>query len=239
MSSKHAWKVDLIPWDHRSTEQIARLYEQRVACGWMAEEIPSFVKLANKGGKVFYWVVLADEVPEQEILLKRHFVKYPKEASPLTDTAGQVRLVSRVPSEQQFVPIGHIALDIHAPEEDEKLGLPRSGVVWVHQLYISYALQSEGFGVAAMSKAEQLATSEPLNASIMAVDTMVKEMHMDAAIQKISYDDRGLPRPTKSNEEWYMRLGYQIFARTKEGYKKRHSSGTIALEIAFLKKSLH
>ena len=57
MASKHAWKVDLIPWDHKSPEQVTRLYEQRVACGWAADHIPAFVDAASKGGKCFYWVV--------------------------------------------------------------------------------------------------------------------------------------------------------------------------------------
>ena len=121
-----------------------------------------------------------------------------QEALLLTDTANELRLVSRVPSGKHFTPIGHIALDIHQPDEDEELGLPRSGVVWVHNLYISYALQRGGFGVAAMSKAEQLATLEPLKASIMVLDTVTKEILKNEELQKNVYDDRGLPRPVVS-----------------------------------------
>jgi hypothetical protein len=57
MASKHAWKVDLIPWDFNSTDQINRLYEQRVACGWRSEEVPLYIEAARKGEKVFYWAV--------------------------------------------------------------------------------------------------------------------------------------------------------------------------------------
>lgn len=121
-----------------------------------------------------------------------------QEVTPLTDTASEVRRVTRTPSQCQFTPVGHVALDVHPPDQDEKLGLPRSGVVWLHQLYISYALQKGGLGVAAMSKAEHLATLDPFNASIMALDTLAKEMQMDDSIQKIVYDDRGVPRPLVS-----------------------------------------
>jgi len=89
-------------------------------------------------------------------------------------------------------------LGVHPPDEDEKIGLPRSGVTWLHQLYISYALQKGGLGVAAMSKAEHLAKLDPFNASIMALDTLAKEMQMDDSVQKIVYDDRGVPRPLVS-----------------------------------------
>ena len=126
------------------------------------------------------------------------FIDLPQEASPLIDTATKARMINRVPSEKQFMAVGHIALDTHSPDEDEKLGLPRSGVVWVHQLYVSFALQRGGFGAAAMGKAEQLATLEPLNASIMALDTVAKKVHMSEALLKLAYDDRGLPRPLVS-----------------------------------------
>ena len=57
MASKHAWKVDLIPWDYTSEEHVTRLYEQRIACGWRAEDVNLWAESAGKGGKVFYWVV--------------------------------------------------------------------------------------------------------------------------------------------------------------------------------------
>lgn len=55
----------------------------------------------------------------------------------MKDTAAQVRLVPRQPTMVEFIPIGHVAVDIHEPEEDMKLGLPATGTVWIHQLYVS------------------------------------------------------------------------------------------------------
>lgn len=57
MASTHALKLELIPWDHASEEQVTRLYEQRIACGWRADEVPSYVESAEKAGKMFFWVV--------------------------------------------------------------------------------------------------------------------------------------------------------------------------------------
>ncbi|PKS08650.1 hypothetical protein jhhlp_005039 [Lomentospora prolificans] len=243
MASKHAWKVNLIPWDYKSEEHVNRLYDQRVACGWRSEEVASYAKEGEKGGKVFYWIVcglyvLSEEHPEREALLAKHLARYPKETSPIRDTADKVRLLPRTPREIDFIPIGHVALNIHPPDEDEKLGLPRSGVTWLQQLYVSYALQKGGLGVAAMANAERVATMEPYNASLMVLDTLVKEVQTSEAIRKAMYDDRGLPFPLVSNEEWYLGLGYDVHARTTEGYVYKHPGGSIVLEVVFLKKIL-
>ncbi|KAL9113940.1 MAG: hypothetical protein Q9227_002074 [Pyrenula ochraceoflavens] len=206
MTSKHAWKAELIPWDYESKEHVTRLYDQRIACGFMAEKVPSFVEAASHdsyGRSSGPWDAFGTAHSKisqgsRDQATNVDIAESPQESSALTDTANRVRLTPREPSGKQFTPIGHIALDIHPANENEKLGLPRSGVVWVHHLYISYTLQRRGLGVAAMSKAEQIATLEPLNASIMALDTLIKEIHMDDAFQKISYDDRGLSRPVVS-----------------------------------------
>lgn len=52
-----------------------------------------------------------------------------QEATPLRDTATTVRGVRRKPTDGQIFPIGHIALAIHEPESDAKLGLTSEGVV--------------------------------------------------------------------------------------------------------------
>lgn len=52
----------LIPWDHHNAEHVERMYQQRVACGWRAEEVPDWVEDAKKGGKLFYWIVSGPDV---------------------------------------------------------------------------------------------------------------------------------------------------------------------------------
>ena len=104
----------------------------------------------------------------------------------------------REPTGARFTPIGHIALEIHTPEEDEKFDLPGEGVVWVHQLYISYALQKGGFGMAAMAQVEMLAVRQPMNAKILALDTMSEKDQMSPLGLKLMYQDRGLPTPLVS-----------------------------------------
>ncbi|KAK7754052.1 hypothetical protein SLS62_003898 [Diatrype stigma] len=162
MASKHAWKVELIPWDHLSPEQ-----------------------------------ALTEAVPGRKELLETHIKAYPQEAASIEDTAREVRLAPRQPTGKRFTPIGHVALDIHDPDEDEKLGLPREGVAWLHQLYVSYALQGKGYGAAAMSQVEALAVNKPLNAKLLALDTIAKESQMDPVARK-DFQARGVAMPTVS-----------------------------------------
>lgn len=118
----------------------------------------------------------------------------------MRDTAAEVRLVPRQPTEAEFVPIGHVAVDIHEPEEDTKLGLPATGTVWIHQLYVSRALHLGGFGAGTMSKIEALAAQSPMNAKLVALDTLSKEMQTDPDKRDILYRE-GLHVPTVSRDD--------------------------------------
>ncbi|KAI1405293.1 hypothetical protein F4819DRAFT_482809 [Hypoxylon fuscum] len=214
------------------------MYDQRVACGWRFDEVPSWIEAAKKGGKIFYWALLSDAVPEKGKLIEKHIEAYPKESTPLRDTAAEVRLVPRQPTEAEFVPIGHVAVDIHEPEEDTKLGLPATGTVWIHQLYVSRALHLGGFGAGTMSKIEALAAQSPMNAKLVALDTLSKEMQTDPDKRDILYRE-GLHVPTISNEEWYIRQGYEVFKRESDGYTWKTEEGiSMSLTLAYMKKSI-
>ncbi|KAI0598328.1 hypothetical protein F4775DRAFT_556360 [Biscogniauxia sp. FL1348] len=238
MASKHAWKVELIPWDHSNPEHVERMYDQRVACGWRSDEVPGWVDSAKRGGRLFYWILFSDMLPEREELERKHIGTYPKESTPLEDTASEVRLVSRQPTSKRFIPIGHVALDIHDAGSDAQLGLPSPGTVWVHQLYISYALQGGGYGTAVMSKVEALAAQEPMNATTIALDTMAKGM--DLSPEHVEILERELKSPIAriSKEEWYERQEYETYKRGS-GYVYRSQKGhPIPLTVAYMKKTI-
>ncbi|KAI2637173.1 hypothetical protein GGS26DRAFT_547602 [Hypomontagnella submonticulosa] len=239
MSSKHAWKIELIPWDHLSPEHVQRMYDQRIACGWRAEEVPDWIEAAKRGGKIFYWALLSDAVPDRDDIIKKHVEAYPKESSPLKDTAAQVRLVPRQPTMVEFIPIGHVAVDIHEPEEDMKLGLPATGTVWIHQLYVSRKLHGGGFGAATMSKIETLATQSPMNAKIVALDTLAKEMQTEPPYRDLLYGEGGLPAPRVSNQDWYTSLGYEVFKYDRNAYTWKPREGvSVAMQLVYMKKAI-
>lgn len=50
-------KVELIPWDPTSPEHVARLFAQRVACGWKSDNLEVW-KLQQREGRVaLHWIV--------------------------------------------------------------------------------------------------------------------------------------------------------------------------------------
>lgn len=51
-------RIDLVPWDYDAPAHVARMYAQRVACGWRSGEVrPGWVELSRAGRKMLYWVV--------------------------------------------------------------------------------------------------------------------------------------------------------------------------------------
>ncbi|KAI0126701.1 hypothetical protein BJ170DRAFT_415416 [Xylariales sp. AK1849] len=239
MSSKHAWKVELIPWDPFSPEHVERAYEQRLACGWAAETVHSYAEAGKKGGIVYYWVVLADALPDRDELLERHIKAYPRETAALRDTAEEIRATPREPTGTQFHPIGHVALDIHDPEAYRKLGLPGEGVVYVHQLYVSYALHKGGFGAAAMSQVAVVAAKEPMNARMLALDAISEDIQFRPDFLNAGYHNKGIPVPNRSTQSWYIQQGWEVFGRTEEGYLWNPEPGkTARFPIVYLRKPI-
>lgn len=188
--------------------------------------------------------------------------KQEKEA--LTDTATILANSPRTPTFTSFIPIGHIALDLY-PDRNTKFSLPQS-TVWIKSLYISRqapntpsltsslylissassffrAMQSGGLGRSAMYQIEHLATLAPLNATTMALDTSTKEFqttpeflayHSQLVGRKIEAKD------FRSNEEWYVRQGYQVIARDDRGYTwvEPKTGMEVIIPSVFLKKDI-
>ncbi|KAI3332127.1 hypothetical protein HD806DRAFT_518932 [Xylariaceae sp. AK1471] len=237
MASRHAWKVEIIPWDHLNPEHVQRMYDQRLACGWRADEVPEWAESAKRGGKMFYWTVLSEDLPNRNTLLEQHIAAHPNETKPLQDTATEVRLARRQSTGRDFMPIGHVALDIHDAEKDTKLGLP-PGTVWVHQLFISSTLQGGGYGVATMAKVEAMAAQQPMNAKWMALDTLAKGVQQEACnITSIDVGNGNIV-PVTSKEEWYARQGYKTY-KVGAGYTYHSPDGhSIQLKVSYMKKRI-
>lgn len=50
-------KVELVPWDFDSEEHRARMYQQRLACGWRSEEVEEWADQGRAGRTTLYWIV--------------------------------------------------------------------------------------------------------------------------------------------------------------------------------------
>lgn len=63
-----------------------------------------------------------------------------------------------------------------------------------------------------MAAVERTAASPPVNATIVALNTLQKEVQESEEFLKMAFDARGMARPKefRSNQDWYTRQGYEI-----------------------------
>jgi hypothetical protein len=84
--------------------------------------------------------------------------------------------VPRQPTEESFIPIGHISLDSKNPDvEHIDLNLPSGNVFWIKTFYVSRTIQGQGIGRAAMDEVEAMAVRESLLAKTLMLDTVYKD----------------------------------------------------------------
>ncbi|SPO04643.1 uncharacterized protein DNG_07328 [Cephalotrichum gorgonifer] len=208
--------VTLIPWDPESAEHSERLIEQRIACGWHADQVKGSWREAQRAGtKCIYWLEIPKEDPNYSSRMEAHLTAFPEQASNLLDTGAYVRGIERQPTNQPFNPVGHISIDTAWPGVDYlNLNTPAMGTIWIKSLYVSAPLQSAGFGRAAMDALEAMATSEPLCATTLMLDAVSKEdqMRKDFALEFYGYI------PKMANEEWYCRRGYRVVKTVQDFY---------------------
>lgn len=101
--------------------------------------------------------------------------------------------MSRHPSQQSFIPIGHISLDSKNPDA-AGLGIevPSDGVYWIKTFFVQHFLQSKGVGRAAMDEVEGMAVSPPLLAKTLMLDTVEKGDQLREDFAKATYN--GIPK---------------------------------------------
>lgn len=111
----------------------------------------------------------------------------------LQDTATTINAVSRQPTKESFIPIGHISLDSKNPDAEHiELNLPAENVFWIKTFYIRRTIQGQGIGRAAMDEVESMAVQEPLLAKILMLDTVQKDDQKREDFAKVTYG--GIPK---------------------------------------------
>ncbi|KAH8912275.1 hypothetical protein BR93DRAFT_70761 [Coniochaeta sp. PMI_546] len=233
-------KLDLIPWDYNSEEHRHRAYLQRIACGWRFGEVPDWVEKCKEGKMMVYWLVLSESVPDRDAQVATHIEKYPKETSPLKDTATESwKGHPRTPTNQPIHPIGHVGLIIPPESELKHLSLPLTGVAYIGKLYVSYALQSYGYGGVTMRAVEAISRDQ-LGADMCILDTILHEYQMRPDVMERFYVQHGNPLPKISNEHWYAKMGYVSFKKDDKGYLHTHvdTGEKEYLPVSYFKKML-
>ena len=123
--------------------------------------------------------ILSEDDPQKKFKIAEHIMQHPNEKLPILDTAttlaGEPRITQ--PLSEPFIPVGHISLDFYNP--DSSLADPSKGIFYISTFYISRALQGGGLGRAAMDAIEKMAIDPPLNAKLLALDTLAREQFLD------------------------------------------------------------
>ncbi|KAK0391232.1 hypothetical protein NLU13_0733 [Sarocladium strictum] len=235
-------KVELVPWDPTSDQHFERMVEQRIACGWDYNDVPEWKQKALKGEKLLYWVKLVDDLPNKEDTLKAHFDEFPSERVALKDTATTLGGEECTPTNRTFFPIGHIGLQIGDGRTNAfSLPLPEKAV-WIKSVYISFPLHSQGLGRSAMETMERVAARPPLNADLLALDTVESSFQLKDEHLAVYWEGRGRTRPEvpKANQEWYMRQGYRVIKVVQNAFDWVHpvTGEANSLPMVFLSKKL-
>ncbi|KOS44902.1 hypothetical protein ACN38_g4140 [Penicillium nordicum] len=221
-------KMTLFPWDPNSDIHLKCLVSQRAECGWDKGKVETkWNKQQLKGEKCIYWIVLPSD-DSQAIS--------PKNDEILQDTATTINAVSRQPTKENFIPIGHISLDSKNPDVEQiELNLPVENVFWIKTFFIRRSIQGKGIGRAAMDEVESMAVREPLLAKILMLDTVQKDDQKREDFAKVTYG--GIPKTT--NEEWYARRGYQLIKTVKDYYREPDRNGKVwDMRTVFMRKDI-
>jgi hypothetical protein len=139
--------------------------------------------------------VIPSTYPSASALLQQHISGFPKESSPIHDTAISAFSRPRDASGRPFHPIGHIALSFPPLSELETLGLPTDEkTAYISKLYVSWAVQSSGFGGTAVRATEAIARDE-LQVQTVYLDAVTEETQMTGDLWVKFYSVLGIPKP--------------------------------------------
>ncbi|CAI7578152.1 unnamed protein product [Penicillium manginii] len=217
--------LTLIPWDPLSEPHKLLLVNQRVECTWDMEKVQDIWKNAQiRGEKCIYWIVPSST----------GFVEGAHEA--LIDTAVSINAATRQPTQAEFIPIGHIALDSRNQKAKKiDLDIPSVKVFWITSFFVLPNYRGQGIGRAAMDEIERIAIQEPLCAKTLMLDTVEGKDQLREEFAKVTYGRV----PKVSNQEWYGKMGYRSLKIVQNYYDVPDKTGkTWDMKTVFMRKDL-
>ncbi|KAE8311942.1 hypothetical protein BDV41DRAFT_540472 [Aspergillus transmontanensis] len=218
-------EVTLIPWDPLSESHRTLLFKQRVECSWDMEMVQEIWKNQQiEGEKCIYWITLS----------ANDFVGEERET--LIDTAVSINAAARQPTQEDFIPIGHISLDSKNKKAEKlDLDIPSENVFWIKSFFVVQDLQGKGIGGATMKEIERIAIQEPLCAKTFMLDTVERGDQLREEFAKATYG--GVPKIT--NQDWYSRRGYRSLKIVQNYYDSKDRNGKVwDTKTIFMRKDL-
>ena len=132
--------------------------------------------------------MLKPNYAEYDSLMDEHVLHFPLEKCPLIDTAPMICPRPRV---KEFLPIGHVSLDLEHYGGDLSIANPIQGRYGGSLLYISPVLRGLDFARQAMEAAKFLAAGPPFFGQFLTAETVSRE----SSRQKERYAAFGVPTP--------------------------------------------
>lgn len=103
------------------------------------------------------------------------------------------------------------------------------------------AIHRGGVGKSAVAAAERAAASPPVNATVVALNTLRKDIQESEVFLKKAFDDRGMTRPKKirTNQDWYVGQGYEVIPGPETAlYVDTTTKQVETVSIVWMKKEL-
>ncbi|GAA5856315.1 hypothetical protein JCM8547_000865 [Rhodosporidiobolus lusitaniae] len=201
--------VRFVRVDADSEQHLAELRRQRILCGWGLEAIPTWQRLIRTGIRDMFWIFPAEGVKEPEEVLEKLNLDRGKIGPPAPDPS--------------FLPLGHVALDWEDYAGEPSLANKDEGVCTIATFFILLSQQGKGLGKVVMREMEKLAVSPELNAKVITLNTVDD----DFASTDEYWAKQGLVKDPnyRRNEEWYGKLGYEVYRRAIPRYEMIDTNG--------------
>lgn len=132
--------------------------------------------------------MLKPSYAERDALIKEHIFHFPLENPPLMDTAPILSPHLRI---KEFVPIGHLSLDLEHYTGDPSIANPVRGRIGASLLYISPVLRGLGLARQSIEAMKYVAAAAPFYGKVLTAETLSRE----SSKQKERYAAFGVPTP--------------------------------------------
>ncbi|KAH7381924.1 hypothetical protein BKA64DRAFT_749382 [Cadophora sp. MPI-SDFR-AT-0126] len=213
MSSKNF--VSVIPWDPTSEPHVERLRQQRMSCGWDAENVSNWRTQQLSGQKVLLWLTLKPAHPCYDNLITSHILQFPQESKPISDS-GSDTFPMRRERQKGFTPIGHVSLDFPPTGITD----PSRARIGATSLYLSPAIRGLELGNHVLKLMRGVGSRF---ARFAVMEVPIRES--DEAVER--FERFGDGRPEFSLADWYESFGWKRQNKTRRFVNETDSEGRV------------
>ncbi|KAM0755692.1 hypothetical protein T439DRAFT_320399 [Meredithblackwellia eburnea MCA 4105] len=218
--------ITFVKFDADAKRDVDELYRQRTLCGWGEEDVEKWRVQVRAGDKGLFWIFpspgFKDKFPLPDAE-KRVLVPGPDMPSP----------------DPGFRPLGHISLDWTDYRDDESLVSRAEGRCTLATFFILGSQQGRGLGNLAMDMLEYLASTPPISAKTITLNTIWGENWTNPEWHREKGMDYDPAKPGRVNQQWYASRGYVAYkVEPRYPWTNPKTGEESVLEAVFMRKDL-